>query len=72
MRDDKDEPFRGKFFQEREDGFRVLFVEGARRLVGKDEIGLFDEHAGDGDALLLPARERARAAGGVFPHPDGA
>jgi hypothetical protein len=30
-------------------------VEGGDRLVGKDEIGLLDQRAGNGDALLLAA-----------------
>ena len=35
----------------------VLRVEGAARLVGKDDIGLVDKGAGNCDALLLAAGE---------------
>ena len=36
-----------------EDDFFVGFVEIAGRLIGEDELGLIDERASDGDALLL-------------------
>ena len=37
-----------------------MAVEVAGRLVGQDECGLGDERTGDGDALLLAARELGR------------
>ena len=38
----------------------VLGIEVASRLVGEDELGVGDHGAGDGDALLLSARELLR------------
>ena len=46
--------------QQREDRLGVARVEIAGRLVGDDQIGIGDDGARDGDALLLAARERAR------------
>ena len=46
--------------EEGHDLFGRLAVEGARRLVGEQELGIIDERARDGDALLLPARKLAR------------
>ena len=40
-----------------DDGFFVGFIEIARGLVGEDELGLIDERASDGDALLFTAGE---------------
>ena len=45
-----------------------LRVEGGGRLVEQDQLGLHRQHAGDGDALLLPAREPLRDS----PRPCGA
>ncbi|EMA68522.1 GDSL-like lipase/acylhydrolase domain-containing protein [Halorubrum distributum JCM 13916] len=44
----------------REDRLPRLGVEVPRRLVREQHGGLVDQRAGDGDALLLPARELAR------------
>ena len=38
-----------------------LWIEGAGRLVEKQDLGLHRESARDGDALLLPAGEMRRA-----------
>ena len=38
----------------------MLGVEVAGRLVGEDQLGVADQGAGDGDALLLAARQLAR------------
>ena len=46
--------------QQAEDVLGVARVEVAGGLVGDDEIGIGDDGARDGDALLLAARERAR------------
>ena len=72
MRDDEDEPLFCKLFEQKKDALRVLLVERPRGLVGKDELGLQGEHPCNGDALLFTAGKRARAAGGVFLHADGA
>lgn len=37
----------------------VALVESARGLVEEKDLGLLNEGAGDGDALLLPARQLA-------------
>ena len=42
--------------------FAQLLVEGAQRLVHQHQIGLEHQGAGNGDALLLAARQLARAA----------
>ena len=42
------------------DFFAVRRVEVAGRLVGEDQLGLPDKRAGDGDALLLAARQLGR------------
>ena len=39
-----------------------LEIEGAERLVEEQDVGLVDEGAGDGDALLLTAREAGHLA----------
>ena len=39
---------------------RALAVEIAGRLVGEQHVGLGDDRAGDGDALLLAARQLGR------------
>ena len=46
--------------QQGEDRLGVARVEVAGRLVGDDEVGVGDDGARDGDALLLAARQRAR------------
>src|SRR5262245_7604750 len=46
--------------QQAEDLFGVAGVEIAGRLIGDDEGGIGDDGAGNGDALLLTARQRAR------------
>ena len=38
-------------------------VERRNRLVGDDEVGVGDQHAGNGDALALSAAERMRVMG---------
>jgi hypothetical protein len=47
-------------FEESEDVERELGVQVARRFVGKDERGLPNDGARDGDALLLTSRQHAR------------
>src|ERR671917_2276828 len=46
--------------QELHDAYARVRVEVARRLVGYEDLRLRDEGPGDGDALLLPAREHVR------------
>ena len=47
----------GEAVQELGDSQAILCIEVPRRLVGEDELGTTDEGAGDGDTLLLTARE---------------
>jgi len=47
----------GEAVQELGDSQTVLSIEVPCRLVGEDELGTADEGAGDGDTLLLTARE---------------
>ena len=48
----------------------MLGVEVAGRLVGEDQLGVADQGAGDGDALLLAARELARPVLGAVGDAD--
>ena len=45
---------------ERKDGFRSGGVEGGSGLVAQEDLGVGSQSAGDGDALLLPARKLRR------------
>ena len=45
-------------------------VEVAGRLVGEDQLGLADQRAGDGDALLLATRQLGRAVLGAVGDAD--
>jgi hypothetical protein len=45
-----------EFAEQPDDDFFIGFVEIPGRLVGEDELGLIDERAGDGDALLFTTR----------------
>src|SRR5439155_1764735 len=47
-------------------------VQACDRLVGEHELGLLHERPGDADTLLLPARERIRAAERLLADPDAA
>ena len=49
----------------------ALRVEHGSRLVEHDALRLHGEHARDGHALLLPARQELRGVGAVVVHPDG-
>lgn len=45
---------------------RGLAIEISRRLIGKDDVGLVAESAGDGDTLLLSSRqELGRVVGAI-------
>ena len=46
----------------------VARIERGDRLVGQDDLGLLDQRAGDGDPLLLAARERVGALAGQAGH----
>ena len=54
VRDDHDRAV-GQAAQQGQHGGAVFLVEVAGRLVGQDELGIVDERAGDGQALLLAA-----------------
>lgn len=56
----EDEAVLAHFLEEPEDRLCGLLVEVARRLVAKDEAGVLDEGAGDGDPLPLAAGQLAR------------
>ena len=56
---------------ERQDLGAGAGVEVAGRLVGEDDLGTAGEGAGDGDALLLPARELRRSVLQAVLQPDG-
>ena len=47
----------GEAVQELGDSQAILCIEVPRRLVGEDELGTANEGTGDGDTLLLTARE---------------
>src|SRR5262245_21752247 len=49
-----------EFFEQRQRLLRRSRVQVAGRLVGQNKIGVGDDGAGDGDALVLPAGELAR------------
>ena len=46
----------------------VARIERGDRLVGQDDLGLLHQCAGDGDALLLAARQRVGALAGQARH----
>ena len=62
MGNHEDEAVLAHFLEEAEDRFRGFLVEVARRLVAKDEAGVLDEGAGDGDPLPLAPGQLARIA----------
>ena len=77
----RETPLAVEFLKGDHDVFGRFRVEIARRLVGQQDRRVVDECPGDGDALLLAARELARMA--LFPaveaqcvqrvvHPDSA
>ena len=53
-----------------QDALRHGRVDVAGRLVGDEQFGAGDDRAGDGDALLLAARQRRRARAGAVGEPD--
>jgi hypothetical protein len=53
-------------------GFFIGFVEIARGFVGKNKLGMIDERAGDGDALLFAAGELRRKMQEAFAQADAA
>jgi hypothetical protein len=55
--------FLGGALQQADDDLAVLAVEGRGRLVGEQQVGLLGQGPGDGDALLLAARQLRGAAG---------
>jgi hypothetical protein len=57
--------------QQREHLPRGRRVEGAGRLVGEDDLRPGDQRPGDGDALLLAARQLARPVPGPVSEADG-
>ena len=59
-----------EFAEEADDDFFVGLIEIAGGLVGKDELGLIDERAGDGDALLLAAGKLRRKMGEAMAEAD--
>ena len=50
--------------------FGHVRIDIAGRLIGDQQVGPVDHRAGDGDALLLPARQRRRARAGAVGKPD--
>ena len=70
VRDDDDELFFGKLFERIKHLRARCRVKRARRLIRHDDLGLLDERPRDGDALLLPARERVGLAVGIPLHVD--
>ena len=52
--------FAMKLAEQADDGFLIGLVEIAGGLVGEDELGMIDERASDGDALLFAAGELRR------------
>ena len=68
VRDDDDRDAAAiELLQQRHDFEARRGVERARRLVGEDELGVVDQRAGDGHALLLPARQLRRDCGARVP-----
>ena len=57
VRDHDDEPLARDLFDELHDLHARLRIERARGFVRKEDIGIIDERARNGDALHLPARE---------------
>ncbi len=48
----------------------AVWIEHARRLVEYHQLGLYREHAGNGDALFLSARQPKRSARRILAHTD--
>src|SRR5262245_31252653 len=59
-----------EFFEQRQRLLRRSRVQVAGRLVGQNKIGVGDDSAGDGDALLLTAGELARQMAQAVTQPD--
>ena len=62
VRNDDDELLFGELFQGIEHLLARRRIERARRFVRHDDLGIFHERAGDGDALFLAARKGVRLA----------
>ena len=56
--------------QQPENGIGRCPVEIAGGFVAEQELGIADDRARDGDALLLPARQLARVVGAALFEPD--
>ena len=59
-----------QLLEDTHDIFAGLRVQGAGRFVGQQQTGAVDQGTGNGDALLLTAREFIRAVVGAFPQAD--
>ena len=59
-----------QFAEKTDDDFLVGFVEITGGLVSEDELGLIDERASDGDALLFPAGKLRRQMREAMAEPD--
>ncbi len=68
--DDDGAPFTVELLKDAENFFTAMAVERAGRFVGKNDLRIVDERAGDGNALLLSAGKLARAMMRAFAHPE--
>jgi hypothetical protein len=68
--DDGGAVFGGGAAQQADDHLAVLAVEGGGRFVGEQDLGILGQGAGDGDALLLAARQDRWALVQTVGQPD--
>ncbi len=68
--DDDGAPFTVELLKDAENFFTAMAVERAGRFVGKNDLRIVDERAGDGNALLLSAGKLARGMMRAFAHPE--
>ena len=71
MRDDDDRaPGGADLVEDAQHLLAAGAIERAGRLVGKDDVGIVDQRAGDRDTLLLAARELAWPVIDAAPHAE--